>query len=110
MALLDSWSEQHRDDHDDDISATVLAAVDEVVPGLVAQTEFTRVRRWRQEFNTVGCYRDLGRFRASCASDHRVQLAGDSQCMQNIEYATTTGLRAADRVLATGLFTTSRSR
>lgn len=110
VALLDSWSEQHRAEHDDDISAAVLAAVDDVVPGLVAQSEFTRVTRWRQEFNTVGCYRDLGRFRASCHSDHRVQLAGDSQCMQNIEYATTTGLRAADRLLATGLFQHRLSR
>lgn len=109
VALLDSWSEDHRDDHDDDIGATVLAAVDDVIPGLVAQTEFTRVTRWRQEFNTVGCYRDLGRFRESCQSDTRVQLAGDSQCMQNIEYATTTGLRAADRLLATGLFGGRRS-
>ncbi|MCX2930039.1 FAD-dependent oxidoreductase [Mycobacterium sp. CVI_P3] len=109
LALLDSWSEDHRDDHDDEISATVLAAVDDVVPGLAAHAEFTRVTRWRQEFNTVGCYRDLGRFRASCRSDHRVQLAGDSQCMQNIEYATTTGLRAADRLLATGLFPAPRS-
>lgn len=109
VALLNSWSERHRDDHDDDLSAAALAAVDDVVPGLVADTEFSRVTRWRQEFNTVGYYRDLGRFRASCQSDHRVQLAGDSQCMQNIEYAITTGQRAADRLLAAGLFGSLRS-
>jgi oxygen-dependent protoporphyrinogen oxidase len=103
LAILDSWSEQHRDDHDDDVLAAVLAALDEVVPGIADDMEFAQLSRWRQEFNTVGSYRDLGRFRQLCESDNRVQLAGDSQCMQNIEYATTTGLRAADRLLASGV-------
>jgi protoporphyrinogen/coproporphyrinogen III oxidase len=60
--------------------------------------EFVELHRWFQENNQVGFYRDLGRFRALCEHDHRLQLAGDFYSMQNLDAATTC-LRAAQRLM-----------
>jgi len=100
LAVLDSWSASHWDDHDDDIRAVVVDALDHVLPGAARHIEFTELRRWRQEFNTVGVYQDLGRFRNLCENDQHIQLAGDFHSMPNLESATISGRRAADRLLA----------
>jgi oxygen-dependent protoporphyrinogen oxidase len=71
----------------------------QVRPGAAEHIEFAELRRWREEYLTVGCYRDLGRFRQLCEKDRRVQLAGDFQSFQNLESATISGLRAAERLL-----------
>jgi protoporphyrinogen/coproporphyrinogen III oxidase len=99
VAVLDSWSAAHWDDPDDQIRDAILAALDDVLPGATAHIEFAEVRRWREEYFTVGCYRDLGRFRQLCEHDQRVQLAGDFHSFQNLESATISGQRAADRLL-----------
>jgi protoporphyrinogen/coproporphyrinogen III oxidase len=103
VALLDTWCRDHWDDDDDDIRRAVLEGVGTILPRIVPTVEFAEVRRWYLEVNPIGFYRDLGKFRKLCEEDTRIQLAGDSQSMQNIEAATTTGLRAADRLLATGI-------
>jgi len=99
LALLDSWCAAHWNDHDDDIRDAALAALEQILPGTIDHVEFAEVRRWRQEFNTVGFYRDLGRFRQLCDEDRRIQLAGDFFSMQNLESATISGQRAAERLL-----------
>jgi protoporphyrinogen/coproporphyrinogen III oxidase len=65
--------------------------------------DFVEVSRWHLEVSPIGFYRDLGQFRTLCEQDSVIQLAGDSQSMQNLEAATTTGLKAADRLLSSGI-------
>jgi protoporphyrinogen/coproporphyrinogen III oxidase len=100
VAVLDSWSAEHWEDSDDQIRQAVLPALEQVMPGMTDHIEFADVRRWREEYTTVGFYRDLGKFRQLCDRDRRVQLAGDSQAFQNLESATISGLRAAERLLS----------
>jgi protoporphyrinogen/coproporphyrinogen III oxidase len=99
LAVLDSWSAEHWSDPDDQIRDAVLAGLEAALPGATEHIEFAEVRRWREEYFTVGCYRDLGRFRQLCERDQRVQLAGDFQSFQNLESATISGQRAAERLL-----------
>lgn len=103
IAALDSWSEAHWADDDNQIRAALLTALDQILPGTTDYIEFADVFRWREEYTTVGFYRDLGRFRQLCEQDRRIQLAGDSQAFQNLESATITGQRAAERLLASDL-------
>ncbi|WAJ43374.1 FAD-dependent oxidoreductase [Mycobacterium sp. Aquia_216] len=100
IAALDSWSEEHWEDDDGEIRVALLAGLDEILPGTADYIEFADVMRWREEYTAVGFYRDLGRFRALCEQDRRIQLAGDSQAFQNLESATISGQRAAERLLA----------
>jgi protoporphyrinogen/coproporphyrinogen III oxidase len=100
VAALDSWSAEHWDDVDDQIRRAMLGAVERILPGTTDHVEFADVYRWREEYTTVGFYRDLGKFRELCGHDRRIQLAGDSQAFQNLESATISGQRAADRLLA----------
>jgi protoporphyrinogen/coproporphyrinogen III oxidase len=99
VAVLDSWSAEHWDDHDDQIRQAMLGGLEQILPGTTDHIEFADVRRWREEYTTVGFYRDLGRFRQLCGQDRRIQLAGDSQAFQNLESATISGQRAAERLL-----------
>src|SRR5262249_42634948 len=100
LAILDSWSAEHWGDHDDDIRDIILTGLDKILPGTTDHIEFAELRRWRQEFNTVGFYRARGRFRQLSAQDQRVQLAGDSHSMQTLESAPISGQRAAERLFA----------
>lgn len=100
VAVLDSWSAEHWDDDDDRIRETILPAMEQILPGTTDYIDFADVYRWREEYTSVGFYRDLGRFRDLCEQDRRIQLAGDSHAFQNLESATITGQRAADRLLA----------
>jgi oxygen-dependent protoporphyrinogen oxidase len=93
--------DNRNNDDDDDSRRAVLEGVGTILPRIVPTVEFAEVRRWYLEVNPIGFYRDLGKFRRLCEEDTRIQLAGDSQSMQNIEAATTTGLRATDKLLAT---------
>lgn len=100
VAALDSWSEEHWADDDSQIRSALLSALDRILPGTTEYVEFADVYRWREEYTTVGFYRDLGQFRQLCEQDRRIQLAGDSQAFQNLESATISGQRAAERLLA----------
>lgn len=61
--------------------------------------EFTAVNRRDQEYNSIGHYRELGRFRDACEkTDRRVQLAGDYHSSQNLNAAATGGEWAASRL------------
>lgn len=100
VAVLDSWSEQHWDTDDTLLADLVLDGVEQILPGTRATVEFTEVHRWRQEFATVGYYRDLGWFRQLCDGDRRVQLAGDFRSMSNLDAATRSGEQAARALLA----------
>ncbi len=99
VAALDSWCAEHWDDDDDQIRQAMLGGLEQILPGTTDHIEFADVRRWREEYTTVGFYRDLGRFRLLCSQDRRIQLAGDSQAFQNLESATISGQRAAERLL-----------
>ena len=105
VAVLDSWSAEHWDDDDDQIREAILSALEQILPGTTDYIEFADVYRWREEYTTVGFYRDLGKFRELCGRDGRIQLAGDSQAFQNLESATISGQRAAERLLASHLAT-----
>ena len=100
VAVLDSWSEQHWDDDDSRMREAMLGALERILPGTIDHIEFADVYRWREEYTAVGFYRDLGPFRQLCEQDRRIQLAGDSQAFQNLESATISGQRAAERLLA----------
>lgn len=103
LAILDTWCREHWDDDADEIRRAVLGGLEKILPGTGASVEFAEVSRWYLEVSPIGFYRDLGKFRKLCEQDTLIQLAGDSQSMQNLEAATTTGLRAADRLLASGI-------
>jgi oxygen-dependent protoporphyrinogen oxidase len=103
LTMLDTWGRDHWDDDDDQIRQSVLDGLEKILPWTAGAVDFVDVSRWHLEVSPIGFYRDLGKFRGLCEQDTRIQLAGDSQSMQNIEAATTTGLRAADRLLATGI-------
>ena len=103
VAVLDSWSAERWDDDDDQIRQAMLDGLEQILPGTTDYIEFADVYRWREEYTAVGFYRDLGRFRQLCERDRRIQLAGDSQAFQNLESATISGQRAAERLLATHL-------
>jgi oxygen-dependent protoporphyrinogen oxidase len=100
VAVLDSWSEHHRDEDDETLIRTVLAGLETLLPGVGATVEFAELQRWYQEFNRVGFYRDLGRFRQLCQRDHRVHLAGDLRSMSNLDAATRSGEQAARALIA----------
>jgi oxygen-dependent protoporphyrinogen oxidase len=100
VAVLDSWSAEHWEDSDDRIRHAILAALEQILPGTTDHIEFADVRRWREEYTAVGFYQDLGKFRQLCDQDRRIQLAGDSQSFQNLESATISGQRAAERLLS----------
>lgn len=100
IGVLDSWSAEHWEDSDDQMRQAILGAVEQALPGTTDHIEFADVRRWREEYTAVGFYRDLGRFRQLCGQDRRIQLAGDSQSFQNLESATISGQRAAERLLS----------
>jgi protoporphyrinogen/coproporphyrinogen III oxidase len=100
VAALDSWSTEHWDDDDGQIRQAMLGGLEQILPGTTDHIEFADVLRWREEYTAVGFYRDLGRFRQLCGQDRRIQLAGDSQAFQNLESATISGQRAAERLLA----------
>ncbi len=103
VAVLDSWSAAHWDDDDDSLRQAMLGGLEQILPGTTDYIEFADVHRWREEYTTVGFYRDLGRFRRLCEQDRRIQLAGDSQAFQNLESATISGQRAAERLLTSRL-------
>ncbi len=103
VAALDSWSAEQWDDDDGQIRHAMLDGIDQILPGTTDHIEFADVHRWREEYTTVGFYRDLGRFRQLCDQDRRIQLAGDSQAFQNLESATISGQRAAERLLTSQL-------
>jgi oxygen-dependent protoporphyrinogen oxidase len=102
VAALDSWSAEHWDDDDGRIRQALLDGLEQILPGTTDHIEFADVHRWREEYTEVGFYRDLGRFRQLCHRDRRIQLAGDSQAFQNLESATISGQRAAERLLSSG--------
>lgn len=99
LALLDSWSESQWDADEAQVQSAILQALDSVLPGVSRDMEFTELHRWFQEYNQVGFYRELGPFRALCEQDGRIQLAGDFHSMQNLNAATITGQRAAQRLI-----------
>jgi protoporphyrinogen/coproporphyrinogen III oxidase len=103
VPVLDSWSAEHWSDSDNDIRDAILDALDQILPGTTDYIEFAELCRWREEYFTVGSYRDLGRFRQLCDQDQRIQLAGDFHSFQNLESATISGLGAAERLLAVGI-------
>ncbi|MUL65915.1 hypothetical protein BOO86_15675 [Mycobacterium sp. CBMA 234] len=99
LTILDTWSRDHWSDDDRTIKDLVLGGLEQLMPWISGSVDFADVSRWHLEVSPIGFYRDLGTFRSLSDRDTRIQLAGDSQSMQNIEAATTTGLRAADRLL-----------
>jgi hypothetical protein len=61
--------------------------------------KFAQVHRWHQDFNPVGHYRGLGRFRAACAAGRRVHLAGDYHSSPSLNSAASAGVLAAQNLL-----------
>jgi protoporphyrinogen/coproporphyrinogen III oxidase len=103
LAILDTWGRDHWTDSDDDVRQLVLGGLTKLLPWTADMVDFVEVSRWHLEVSPIGFYRDLGQFRTLCEQDSVIQLAGDSQSMQNLEAATTTGLKAADRLLSSGI-------
>jgi protoporphyrinogen/coproporphyrinogen III oxidase len=99
LATLSEWCDQQTDADDEAIAGALLAALEQVLPGSLARVEFTVLNRWEQEYNPVGHYRELGRFRSACESgDRRIQLAGDYHSSQSLNAAACAGERAAWRL------------
>lgn len=98
---INRWSETHYEDPDDDIVKALTQALATVLPGTEDAIEFVAVQRWAQQYNPVGHYRDLGRFRAiSDRADRLVQLAGEYHSSPNLEAAVRSGERAAGQLAA----------
>ena len=98
LATMSEWCDDNADADDETIASALLRALEQVLPG-VAEPEFCEVNRWEQEYNPVGHYRGLARFRALCETgDGRVQLAGDYHSSQSLNSAATAGQLAAKRL------------
>jgi oxygen-dependent protoporphyrinogen oxidase len=85
---------------DDDLAVKrMLAAADEVIPGVTEHVAYTKLCRWDPIVIEAlpGYYRKLARFvdELGAEPDQRVQLAGDYFAPSNLDSATAAGERAA---------------
>jgi protoporphyrinogen/coproporphyrinogen III oxidase len=94
------WCEGRYNDPDDKIIRDMVDGLDGVIPDTAKNMEFAEITRWRQRYNPIGHYRELGRFRAQCDHDDtRIQLAGDYFGYTTMEMAVRSGEHAAQALL-----------
>jgi oxygen-dependent protoporphyrinogen oxidase len=96
------WSDELTDEPDDVITKFLVEEAEEIVPGLVAATEFSHLARVAPAVmnSRPGYWSAMAEFRARRAGqDRRIQLAGDYFCTSSVNAATASGERAARDLL-----------
>jgi oxygen-dependent protoporphyrinogen oxidase len=101
LYTMSEWSEELMDLDDDTVTERVVAAADQVIPGIAADVEFARVNRWYPVivYSRPGLYRELADFH-KVRPRGRIALAGDYFSCSNLNTATAGGERAARELLA----------
>lgn len=101
LYTMSDWSEELMDLDDDTVIERVVAAADQVIPGVAGDVEFARVNRWYPVivYSRPGLYRDLGDFH-KVRPRGRIALAGDYFSCSNLNTATAGGERAVRELLA----------
>jgi oxygen-dependent protoporphyrinogen oxidase len=89
---------EHQDD--DTVIERVVAASEKILPRMTDDVEFASVRHWNPGafHGRVGHYKDLARFVA--AEDRLIQFAGDYFAPTSMNTASTSGERAARKLVA----------
>jgi protoporphyrinogen/coproporphyrinogen III oxidase len=98
---MSEWSEELMDLDDETVIERVVAAADQVIPGIATDIEFVRVNRWSPVivYSRPGLYRELRDFHR-VRPRGRIALAGDYFSCSNLNTATAGGERAARELLA----------
>ncbi|MGH9037540.1 MAG: protoporphyrinogen/coproporphyrinogen oxidase [Acidimicrobiia bacterium] len=101
LYTMSDWSEELMELDDDTVTERVVAAADQVIPGIAGDVEFVRVNRWYPVivYSRPGLYRALGDFH-KVRPRGRIALAGDYFSCSNLNTATAGGERAARELLA----------
>ncbi|HEY3240424.1 MAG TPA: FAD-dependent oxidoreductase, partial [Acidimicrobiia bacterium] len=101
LYTMSDWSEELMEQDDDTVIERVVAAADQVIPGVANDVEFARVNRWYPVivYSRPGLYRELGEFH-KVRPRGRIALAGDYFSCSNLNTATAGGERAARELLA----------
>lgn len=102
----DTWSRAHLEAPDDLVEKELLGLLQRLHPGAGSAACFTSTRRHRRAFPRfdVGRYREIAQFRRIQrdlrGAGRQLYFAGDYLVDPSLEGAVTSGLRAADQVLA----------
>ena len=101
LYTMSEWSEELMDLDDAAVTERVVAAADQVIPGIADDVDFVRVNRWYPVivYSRPGLYRELGEFH-KVRPRGRIALAGDYFSCSNLNTATAGGERAARELLA----------
>ncbi|MEW6477265.1 MAG: FAD-dependent oxidoreductase [Actinomycetota bacterium] len=101
LYTMSEWSEELMDLDDETVIERVVAAADQVIPGIATDIEFVRVNRWSPVivYSRPGLYRELRDFHR-VRPRGRIALAGDYFSCSNLNTATAGGERAARELLA----------
>jgi protoporphyrinogen/coproporphyrinogen III oxidase len=101
LYTMSDWSEELMDLDDQTVTEQVVAAADQVIPGIAADIEFAWVNRWYPVivYSRPGLYRELRDFH-TVRPRGRITLAGDYFSCSNLNTATAGGERAARELLA----------
>ena len=101
LYTMSDWSEELIALDDDTVIERVVAAADQVIPGIAGDIEFARVNRWYPVivYSHPGLYRELRDFHG-VRPRGRIALAGDYFSCSNLNTATAAGEQAARELLA----------
>lgn len=96
------WSDEIFGEDDDVIAKDLINEAEDILPGLGGDIDFTHVARVAPAVmnSYPGYWTAMADFRHRCASDRRIQLAGDYFCVSSVNAASASGERAA-RALVT---------
>jgi oxygen-dependent protoporphyrinogen oxidase len=96
------WSDQLFDEDDDVIAKNLINEAEAILPGLGSDIEFTHLTRVTPAVmnSYPGYWTAMADFRHRCASDRRIQLAGDYFCVSSVNGASAAGERAARALVA----------
>lgn len=95
--MMNQWAVDHMESTDEQIVAEVLAVAEQILPGISADVEFSRVNRWYPVlvYSHPGLYKKMAHFHAARSLTSRIHLAGSYNSSGNVNTATAAGERAA---------------
>ena len=96
------WSDELFDEDDDVIAKNLITEAEAILPGLGGDIEFSHLARVTPAVlnSYPGYWTAMADFRHRCASDRRIQLAGDYFCVSSVNAASAAGERAARALVA----------
>jgi protoporphyrinogen/coproporphyrinogen III oxidase len=103
LYAMSTWSEKLYDMDDKTVVNLMLAAAEQVMPGLSNKVEFSNVNRWRDVivYSEPGLYRETSKFIKALDPKSRIKLGGDYFSCSNMNTAFAGGERAARELAQT---------